>query len=135
MWRDRLFVGLAIGVSLFTVGCGGGGTDDPAAILADFQNDASAASQRHKGKTVRLRVEKVSGAEKVGPALEYVNVQGQFKKSGVTINATVDDPAEQQKALALKAGEPVILEGEVGGVLGETKGMGVILMKSAKVVP
>jgi hypothetical protein len=105
------------------------------AILLEFQNDASAASQKYKGKTVRLRVEKISDAGKAGPSMPLVNVQGHFNKSALMINATVTDPAEQLKASALKIGDPAILEGEVTGVLGETRGMGVILMKSAKVVP
>ncbi|MCA9030525.1 MAG: hypothetical protein KDA66_06920 [Planctomycetaceae bacterium] len=130
----RLFGGMAIFVSLFAIGCGGSSVDDPAVILGQFQKDEKAAGEKYAGKTVRLRVEKVSAADKSGPALEYVTVQGSFVNPGIMINATVSDPTEQQKALALKVGEPAIIEGEVGGAFGETRGMGVIFITSAKVV-
>jgi hypothetical protein len=135
MWRQRLFVGLAIGISLPAVGCGGSTTDDPMAILLEFQNDANAASQKYKGKTVRLRVEKISLKTKAGPSVDRVGVQGHLNKSALMLHATVTDPAEMAKASALKIGDPAIIEGEVGGVLGEKRGMGVILLKSAKVAP
>jgi hypothetical protein len=135
MWREQWFVGLAIGVSLLTVGCGGATTEDPMPILLDFQDDSSAAKQKYKGKTVRLRVEKISDASKAGLSPEMVNVQGHFDKPAFMINATVSDPAEQPKALALKIGDPAVLEGEVADAIGEKRGMGVIFLKNAKIVP
>jgi len=125
--------GLAIGISLFSAGCGGSRQDDPFVILTDFQQDNAAAIKKYQGKTVRLTVEKVTSAGKSGKALEFVTVQGQVGK--ILIDATVDDPAEQEKALALKIGAPATLEGEPSGGMGELRGAGALFLKSAKVVP
>lgn len=112
---------------LFIGGCGQA-TSSPRNILIDFQNDAAAAKKTYQGKTVRLSVEQVTSAGKV---LNHVTVQGRIDK--VMIDATVTDPAEQQKALALKIGSPAIFEGEPANGMGELKGMGVLFLKSAKV--
>jgi hypothetical protein len=134
MLRASLFVGLAIGMSLLAVGCGGGTpTGDPSVILKDFQRNSKEASQKYEGKTVRLSVKKVISAGKVTVnAKEFVTVQGQV--GGIVIDATVSDPAHQQKALALKIGDPATFEGEPAGGMGEVAGMGALFMKSAKVV-
>ncbi len=139
MLRERLFVGpaivgLAVGMSLCTVGCGGSATGDPKAILIDFQKDSSAASKKYQGKNVRLSVEKVTASHRISiNGLEYVTVQGQV--GYIVIDATVTDPAEQEKALALKIGGPAILEGEPGAGMGEMRGAGALFLKSAKVIP
>ena len=129
MLRALLFVGLAIGMSLLAAGCGGGTTADPGAILIEFQQDGKAASQKYQGKTVRLSVEKVTAANKnTVKGVEHVTVQGQVAVQGpfsmVMIDATVTDPAQQQKALALKIGEPATFEGEPAGGIGEKRGSG-----------
>lgn len=139
MLRARLLVGLAIGMSLFAVGCGGTMAGDPTAILIDFQKDSQAASQKYRGKTVRLSVEKVTAANKTTvKGTEHVTVQGQVAVQGpfsmIMIDATVTDPAQQQKALALKVGEPATFEGEPAGGMGEKRGSGALFLKSAKVV-
>jgi hypothetical protein len=128
-------------MSLLAVGCGGGtATGDPTAILIDFQKDSKAASQKYQGKTVRLSVEKVTTAGKTTvKGTEFVTVQGQVAVQGpfsmIMIDATVSDPAEQQKALALKIGGPATFEGEPAGGMGEKRGSGALFLKSAKVVP
>ena len=127
-------VGLAVVMSLCAAGCGGSATSDPVAILLDFQKDSSEASKKYQGKTVRLKVEKVTTASKVTVNnSEFVTVQGQV--GNIIIDATVADPVEREKALALKFGEPAILEGEPTGGMGELRGMGAIFLKSAKVTP
>lgn len=139
MFRGRLFVGpvivgLAVGMSLCTVGCGGSATGDPKAILIDFQQDSSAASKKYQGKNVRLSVEKVTTSQRLSvKGVEYVTVQGRV--GNIMIDATVTDPAEQEKALALKIGDPAIFEGEPGAGMGELRGAGALFLKSAKVNP
>jgi hypothetical protein len=139
MLRARLcggFVigGLAIGMSLLAVGCGGGKQDDPVAILIDFQNDNTAATKKYQGKTVRLSVEKViTAAKRSAKGLAFVRVQGRV--GNIIIDASVTDPAEQEKALALKIGDPATLEGEPGMGMGELRGAGALFLKDAKVAP
>jgi hypothetical protein len=130
----RLVIGgLAMGMSLLAVGCGGGTNDDPVAILIDFQKDNAAATKKYQGKTVRLSVEKVTTASKQSvKGLEHVTVQGRV--GNIIIDATVTDPAEQQKALALKIGDPATFEGEPGMGIGELRGAGALFLKDAKVV-
>lgn len=89
-----------------------------------------AGRQMYRGKTVRRRLEKVSSATE---SLGNVSVEGRVGK--ITIRAVVSDAAEKTKALALKAGEPATLEGEVIDATGDLPTMGVIFLKSAKVVP
>lgn len=132
---ERLLVGLAIGLTLFTVGCGGSSTASPGAILGQFQKDNSAAVKKYQGQTLRLTVDKVTSAGKSGKAMEYVTVQGQVGDGKIMIDATFADPAEQPQALALKIGEPATFEGEVVGGMGEKPGFGVLFMKATKVVP
>jgi hypothetical protein len=123
-------------MSLFAVGCGAGGSSasDPGTILQHFQRDTASATKEYQGKTMRLSVDKVITANKTTVnAVEYVTVQGQV--GTVVIDATIADPAEQPRALALKIGEPAIFEGEVVSAMGETAGYGALFMKATKVVP
>ena len=126
--RASVVVGaLVLGLSLFAGGCGKP-TSNARNILIDFQNDNAAAVKKYQGKTVRLSVEKVTTSGKV---LDFVTVQGQV--GNVLIDATVTDPAEQQKALTLKVGSPAIFEGEPANGMGQVKGMGALFLKSAKI--
>ncbi|MCC9608139.1 hypothetical protein LOC68_01490 [Blastopirellula sp. JC732] len=144
MLRARFFEGakpgrlviaeLAIVTALLSVGCDGGGTTtDAVTILMEFQGDSSAATKKYAGKTVRLQVEKVISSGKAGKELEFVTIQGQV--GYVVVDATVKDPAEMEKALAIKLGEPAIFEGEPVAGMGEVRGMGALFLKSAKVMP
>jgi hypothetical protein len=132
MLRARVMMGLWLGASITASGCGGGSaTDNPIKILADFRSKSlDAARQEYKGKSVRLRVEKVTSVEKTG---DNVAVKGKVGK--IIIGATVSDAAEKTKALALKEGESAIFEGEVEDATGDVPAMGVIFLKAAKVVP
>lgn len=133
MLRARVLTGLWLGMSIAALGCGGGkATDNPHKILADFRSKSlDAARQEYKGKSVRLRVEKVTSVEKTG---DNVAVQGKVGK--IIIAATVSDAAEKPKALALKEGEPATFEGTVVDATGDVPAIGgMITMWEAKVVP
>jgi hypothetical protein len=125
-------MGLWLGVSIAAIGCGGASaTDSPIKILADFRSKSlDVARQEYKGKSVRLRVEKIKSAEETG---SNVAVQGQTGK--IIITAVVSDAAEKTKALALKKGESATFEGEVIDATGDVPAMGVIFLESAKEVP
>jgi hypothetical protein len=130
MLRARVLVLLAVGLSLAIVGCGAP-TDDPRAIVDDFRQSLDAGRQKYKGKTVRLRVEKVTKVEESEGSAGIQGNTGNFM-----IMANVSEAAETTKALALKKGEPATLEGEVTTAdPGDTPGRGIIYMKSAKVSP
>jgi hypothetical protein len=130
MLRARVGLVWVAGLSLAIVGCGKP-TDDPRAIVDDFRQSLDAGRQKYKGKTVRLRVEKVSSVEE---SRGDVGIQGNAGK--FLIMAGVSDAAEKTKALALKKGEPVTLEGEmITADPGDSPGRGIIYLKSAKVAP
>ena len=94
MLRARVCLVWVAGLSLAIIGCGKP-TDDPRTIVDDFRQSLDAGRQKYKGKTVRLRVEKVSSVEE---SRGDVGIQGNAGK--FLIMASVSDAAGKTKALA-----------------------------------
>jgi hypothetical protein len=131
-----VLVVVAVGFASLLLGCGRGprssGGPRIQDLLSEFRENEAAAKQKYAGKSVRVQLDKVARTEKLKD--DEVLIDGRV--GDIVVWAIVPaEGADGQKALALKPGDPVAVEGEINSFMSTSPTRGLFQLKPARLAP